>query len=65
MANKNSFLHEASRSKKDEFYTQLEDIEREIKYEERQIEENIREIDKIERTISSSNSDCSLAKLSL
>ena len=32
MANKNTDLHQAKRSKKDEFYTQLSDIERELKH---------------------------------
>jgi hypothetical protein len=32
MANKNTDLHKAKKSKKDEFYTQLSDIERELKH---------------------------------
>lgn len=32
MANENSGLHKAKRSKKDEFYTQISDIERELKH---------------------------------
>ncbi|MFK5891236.1 MAG: adenine-specific methyltransferase EcoRI family protein [Flavobacteriaceae bacterium] len=32
MANKNSFLHKASKLKKDEFYTQLSDIEKELRH---------------------------------
>ena len=32
MANKNTELHKAKKSKKDEFYTQLSDIERELKH---------------------------------
>ena len=36
MANKNKNLNDAARAKKDEFYTQLEDIERELHHEEYQ-----------------------------
>ena len=32
MANKNTQLHVAGKAKKDEFYTQLPDIEREIRH---------------------------------
>jgi len=32
MANENKFLHEANRAKKDEFYTQLTDIEKEMRH---------------------------------
>ena len=32
MANKNKHLHKASKAKKDEFYTQLTDIEKELKH---------------------------------
>jgi len=32
MANKNKFLHQAIKSKKDEFYTQLSDIEKELRH---------------------------------
>ena len=32
MANKNTILHKAKASKKDEFYTQLPDIERELRH---------------------------------
>jgi len=32
MANKNKFLHKANKSKNDEFYTQLSDIEKEIRH---------------------------------
>ena len=32
MANKNKHLHKAKKSKKDEFYTQLSDIEKELKH---------------------------------
>jgi len=32
MANENTGLHNAKRSKKDEFYTQLPDIERELRH---------------------------------
>ncbi len=32
MANSNTDLHKAKKSKKDEFYTQLSDIERELKH---------------------------------
>lgn len=32
MANENSLLHQAKRNKKDEFYTQLEDVEREMRH---------------------------------
>jgi len=32
MANKNKFLHQAIKSKKDEFYTQLTDIEKELRH---------------------------------
>lgn len=32
MANNNTDLHQAKKSKKDEFYTQLSDIERELKH---------------------------------
>lgn len=35
MANKNNHLHKASKAKKDEFYTQLSDIERELKHYKR------------------------------
>ncbi len=34
MANKNKNLNDAAKAKKDEFYTQLEDIERELRHEE-------------------------------
>ena len=34
MANKNKNLNDAAKAKKDEFYTQLEDIERELNHEE-------------------------------
>lgn len=32
MANKNKNLHKASKSKNDEFYTQLSDIEKELRH---------------------------------
>ena len=32
MANKNKFLHKANKSKNDEFYTQLSDIEKEMRH---------------------------------
>lgn len=32
MANKNTILHKTKASKKDEFYTQLPDIERELRH---------------------------------
>lgn len=35
MANKNKHLHKASKAKKDEFYTQLSDIEKELKHYKR------------------------------
>ena len=35
MANKNKHLHKASKAKKDEFYTQLSDIEKELRHYKR------------------------------
>jgi hypothetical protein len=38
MANENSLLHQAKRNKKDEFYTQIEDVERELRHYKAQFE---------------------------
>jgi len=41
MANKNTFLHKANRSKKDEFYTQLSDIERELRHYKKHLKDKV------------------------
>jgi hypothetical protein len=41
MANKNKFLHKANKSKNDEFYTQLSDIEKEMRHYKAQFKDKV------------------------
>lgn len=41
MANKNKFLHKANKSKNDEFYTQLSDIEKEMRHYKMQFKDKV------------------------